>query len=112
MWYNKEKYTFDDFKKIIEILRSPEGCPWDREQTHNTIRNEFIEETYEAVDAIDRGDKIDLCEELGDVLTHLTVGLVKHFLSFVMMTFSLLPPTTDATPQITAQTTQESTYLS
>ena len=68
MWYNKEKYTFDDFKKIIEILRSPEGCPWDREQTHNTIRNEFIEETYEAVDAIDRGDKTDLCEELGDVL--------------------------------------------
>lgn len=68
MWYNKEIYTFDDFKKIIEILRSPEGCPWDREQTHNTIRNEFIEETYEAVDAIDRGDKTDLCEELGDVL--------------------------------------------
>ena len=68
MWCNKEKYTFDDFKKIIEILRSPEGCPWDREQTHNTIRNEFIEETYEAVDAIDRGDKTDLCEELGDVL--------------------------------------------
>ncbi len=62
------RYSFDDFVEIIRILRSPDGCPWDREQTHKTIRNEFIEETYEAVDAIDRSDSTDLCEELGDVL--------------------------------------------
>ncbi len=68
MWTKKDKYSFDDFKEIIEILRSPGGCPWDREQTHHTIRNEFIEETYEAVDAIDRDNSVDLCEELGDVL--------------------------------------------
>ncbi|MBO5725852.1 MAG: nucleoside triphosphate pyrophosphohydrolase [Clostridia bacterium] len=68
MWNKKEKYSFEDFKEIIKILRSPGGCPWDREQTHKTIRNEFIEETYEAVDAIDRDDATDLCEELGDVL--------------------------------------------
>ncbi len=68
MWNKKDKYNFEDFKEIIKILRSPGGCPWDREQTHKTIRNEFIEETYEAVDAIDRDDATDLCEELGDVL--------------------------------------------
>lgn len=68
MWDKKDKYTFEDFAKIIKILRSPDGCPWDREQTHRSIRNEFIEETYEAVDAIDRGDDTDMCEELGDVM--------------------------------------------
>ena len=64
----KQKYSFDDLVRIIESLRAPNGCPWDREQTHKSIRNEFIEETYEAVDAIDRGNSTDLCEELGDVL--------------------------------------------
>jgi tetrapyrrole methylase family protein/MazG family protein len=64
----KEKYTIDDLLKIMEILRSPEGCPWDREQTHGTIRNNLIEETYEAVEAIDTGNSELLCEELGDVL--------------------------------------------
>lgn len=62
------KYSFDELVEIICILRSPGGCPWDREQTHQSIRNEFVEETYEAVDSIDRGDSKDLCEELGDVL--------------------------------------------
>lgn len=64
----KEKYTIEDLLKIMEILRSPGGCPWDREQTHKSIRNNFIEETYEAVEAIDTGDKELLQEELGDVL--------------------------------------------
>lgn len=64
----KEKYSIDDLLKIMEILRSPEGCPWDREQTHKTIRNNFIEETYEAVEAIDSSDQELLQEELGDVL--------------------------------------------
>lgn len=64
----KNKYTMDDLLKIMKILRSPEGCPWDREQTHKTIRNNLIEETYEAVEAVDTEDSELLCEELGDVL--------------------------------------------
>ncbi len=64
----KDGYSFEELVEIIRILRSPDGCPWDREQTHKSIRNEFVEETYEAVDAIDREDDTDLCEELGDVL--------------------------------------------
>lgn len=53
---------------IVKTLRSPKGCPWDREQTHQSIRKNFIEETYEAVDAIDNNDIKELKEELGDVL--------------------------------------------
>ena len=66
-----EKFTFEDFIEIIRILRSPQGCPWDREQTHKSIRNDFIEETYEVADAIDNSDNEALCEELGDVLYRL-----------------------------------------
>jgi len=64
----KENYDTQDLVRIMEILRSEEGCPWDREQTHDSIRNNFLEEVYEVVDAIDRDDKEDLKEELGDVL--------------------------------------------
>jgi tetrapyrrole methylase family protein/MazG family protein len=64
----KEKYNIEDFLQIVSILRSPNGCPWDKEQTHQSIRNCFIEETYEAVEAIDNGDTELLKEELGDVL--------------------------------------------
>ena len=64
----KEQYTADDLRDIIRILRSPDGCPWDREQTHESIRKNFIEECYEAVEAIDRADSTLLAEELGDVL--------------------------------------------
>lgn len=64
----KEKFTTDQLNEILKILRSPEGCPWDREQTHKTIRNDMIEETYEAADAIDQDDTEALCEELGDML--------------------------------------------
>lgn len=64
----EDKFSFQELVEIIRILRSPGGCPWDREQTHKSIRNEFVEETYEAVDAIDRASDTDLCEELGDVL--------------------------------------------
>ena len=52
----------------MELLRSPEGCPWDRAQTHRSIRDNMLEEAYEAADAIDRGDMDNLKEELGDVL--------------------------------------------
>lgn len=64
----KDSYTIEDLIHIMELLRSPEGCPWDREQTHKSIRNNLLEETYEAVEAIDRSDTALLQEELGDVL--------------------------------------------
>lgn len=64
----KEKYDMEDLLEIMTILRSPGGCPWDREQTHQSIRNCFIEETYEAIEAIDTEDTDLLKEELGDVL--------------------------------------------
>ena len=69
----KERYSFEDLIKLIRLLRSPEGCPWDREQTHASIRKNFIEETYEVLEAIDKEDLPLLREELGDVL--LQVGL-------------------------------------
>lgn len=64
----KERYGYEDLLKIMTILRSPGGCPWDREQTHASLRSNFIEETYEAVEAIDKEDRTLLEEELGDVL--------------------------------------------
>ncbi len=65
----KDNYKFEDLVKIIKILRDPEkGCPWDNTQTHQSIRQEFIEETYEVIEAIDNNDKELLKEELGDVL--------------------------------------------
>ena len=64
----KETYDISDLIHIMRILRAPDGCPWDRVQTHESIRQNFIEETYEAVEAIDKGDSPLLKEELGDVL--------------------------------------------
>ena len=64
----KDHYNIDDLLEIMKILRSPDGCPWDREQTHESIRQNFIEETYEAIEAIDTKDTELLKEELGDVL--------------------------------------------
>ncbi len=65
----KDFYTIDDLLKIVDMLRDPvDGCEWDKVQTHKSIRQNFIEETYEAVDAIDKEDKELLQEELGDVL--------------------------------------------
>ena len=52
----KQNYNFNDLVEIVKILRSPGGCPWDREQTHKSIRSNFIEETYEAIEAIDTDD--------------------------------------------------------
>lgn len=64
----KENYGIQDLLGIMKILRSDQGCPWDREQTHKSIRNNFLEETYEAIEAIDEGDNVLMEEELGDVL--------------------------------------------
>jgi len=65
---NKERYTFEDFKEIIAILRSENGCPWDREQTHESIKKNLIEESYEFIHEVDSKSKDGMCEELGDVL--------------------------------------------
>lgn len=65
---HKDQYRFDDLVSIMQILRSDEGCPWDREQTHESVRMNFIEETYEVCEAIDKRDIALLREELGDVL--------------------------------------------
>lgn len=64
----REHYDINDLREIMAILRCPDGCPWDREQNHKSIRNDFIEEVYEAVEAIDLDDTDLLREELGDVL--------------------------------------------
>ncbi|MBQ6626639.1 MAG: nucleoside triphosphate pyrophosphohydrolase [Ruminococcus sp.] len=64
----KSKYDFNDLVEIMRILRSPDGCPWDRVQTHESIRQNFIEETYEAIEAIDTNDVELMREELGDVM--------------------------------------------
>ena len=64
----KESYGVNDLTHIVRILRGEGGCPWDREQTHESIRRNFLEETYEAVEAIDEGSPEHLKEELGDVL--------------------------------------------
>lgn len=64
----KESYNVEDLRKLVKLLRSPEGCPWDMVQTHSSIRRELLEEAYEAAEAIDEGDTEHLREELGDVL--------------------------------------------
>ena len=65
---NKLRYDVSDLRKLMLLLRSPGGCPWDAEQTHESIRRNMLEEAYEAVEAIDSGDTGDMIEELGDVL--------------------------------------------
>ena len=65
---SKSSYDFDDLCLIMEILRGEGGCPWDAEQTHESIRKNFIEETYEVIEAIDTKDMSLLREELGDVM--------------------------------------------
>ncbi len=64
----EKKYTLEDLVTVMQTLRGENGCPWDRVQTHESLRQDMLEESYEAVDAIDKGDMKNLCEELGDVL--------------------------------------------
>ena len=68
VWTNKPSYNFQDLIEIVRILRHPGGCPWDREQSHQSIRRNFIEEACEVAEAIDEGSTEHLKEELGDVL--------------------------------------------
>ncbi len=62
------KYTFEDLLHVIEKLRAPGGCPWDAEQTHESIKKNLIEEAYEATEAIDSGNGAVMADELGDLL--------------------------------------------
>jgi tetrapyrrole methylase family protein/MazG family protein len=63
-----EGTSFESFVEIVAHLRAPNGCPWDREQTHETLRKHLLEESYEAISAIDSGDFTDMREEFGDLL--------------------------------------------
>ena len=62
--------TFEGLVALVAKLRAPDGCPWDRDQTHASLRRAFLEECYEALEALDAGDPAALAEELGDVLVH------------------------------------------
>jgi tetrapyrrole methylase family protein/MazG family protein len=64
----KDKYDFNDLLEIMARLRAENGCPWDREQTHESLRIYLIEETYEVLEALDAGDMGKFCNELGDLL--------------------------------------------
>jgi len=61
------------FRELVAHLRAPEGCPWDREQNHQSLRNNLLEETYEVLDAIDESSPSELCEELGDLLLQIVL---------------------------------------
>ena len=63
--------TFQGLANIVASLRAPDGCPWDREQTHESLKRYLLEETYEALDALDKGDPTALREELGDILLNI-----------------------------------------
>ncbi len=75
---NQEHYSYEDLLALIELLRSPDGCPWDSVQTHASVRRGVIEEAYEVAEAIDRQDPKMMTEELGDllmqVLFHASIG--------------------------------------
>lgn len=64
----KKRYAFSDLVEIMDKLRARDGCPWDKEQTHKSLRRYLIEESYEVIEAIDNGDYCSLYDELGDVL--------------------------------------------
>ena len=63
--------TFEGLAQIVAKLRAPDGCPWDREQTHESLKRYLLEEAYEALDALDKGDLAGLQEELGDILLNI-----------------------------------------
>ena len=66
--FKKTKSAIEDLLNVMAILRSPEGCPWDREQDHMTLRFHAVEEVYELIDAIEAADDHEMVEELGDLL--------------------------------------------
>ena len=64
---------FDALREIIAKLRAPDGCPWDRKQTHASLRESFLQECYEVLESLDEGDTRKLQEELGDLLLHIVL---------------------------------------
>jgi tetrapyrrole methylase family protein/MazG family protein len=69
----KDLDRFDTFKEIIARLRGPDGCPWDKEQTHTSLRMNLLSECYEVLEALDEGNSDKLCEELGDLLLQIVL---------------------------------------
>ena len=69
----KDCYNIQDLVDIIRVLRAPGGCPWDAKQTHESIKKNLIEETYEVIEAINKDDKALLCEELGDLMMQIVL---------------------------------------
>lgn len=74
--YERSRATYDDFVEVITRLRAPDGCPWDREQTHHTLRQYMIEEACEAAEIMDGDDPMKLADELGDVLLQVVLNSV------------------------------------
>ena len=79
-----EGTSFESFAEIVAHLRAPDGCPWDKEQTHESLRKHLLEEAYEAITAIDSGDFVDMREEFGDLLLQIVLqsqiaNEAKHF---------------------------------
>lgn len=74
--YERSRATYDDFVEVITRLRAPDGCPWDREQTHHTLRQYMIEEACEAAEVMDGDDPMKLADELGDVLLQVVLNSV------------------------------------
>ena len=68
-----ESTSFETFQNTVAILRGPHGCPWDKKQTHQSIRDDFLQEVYELLDGLDRGNTEMIIEELGDVLFHVVL---------------------------------------
>lgn len=69
----EDKTSFEEFQEIIAHLRAPDGCPWDRKQTHQSLRKHLLSETYEVLAALDMEDPDHLCEELGDLLLQIVL---------------------------------------
>jgi tetrapyrrole methylase family protein/MazG family protein len=69
-----EENTFEGFEELVAHLRAPNGCPWDKEQTHQSLRTHLLEETYETLDALDKNDIQDLEEEFGDLLLQIVLN--------------------------------------
>ncbi len=70
----KDSYTFEELREIIADLRSEDGCPWDRAQTFESLKKCLADETQEVFEAVDSGDRENLCEELGDVLLQVVIN--------------------------------------
>ena len=68
-----ERTSFESLQNTVAILRGPHGCPWDKKQTHQSIRDDFLQEVYELLDGLDRGNSEMIVEELGDVLFHVVL---------------------------------------